>query len=151
MKRTTTILMLAAMAVFLAAGTAFAASVSCPGGGVCEGTSNNDTIRGGTGNDSMLGGAGDDKMYGGSGQDMVKGNRDNDTIQGGVDADKVKGGEGRDDVKGGPGDDIVRAGSHGRTNDQVPDVLDCGDGTDTAYFVAGQDTVTNCEVLNPPE
>lgn len=31
------------------------------------------------------------------------------------------------------------------------DVLDCGSGRDTAYFVRGQDSARNCEVINPPE
>ncbi len=38
-----------------------------------------------------------------------------------------------------------------RPNDGARDVLDCGDGTDTAYFVKGQDTVRGCEFLDPPE
>jgi hypothetical protein len=28
--------------------------------------------------------------------------------------------------------------------------IDCGEGKDTVYYDVGIDTVTNCEVLNPP-
>ncbi len=123
-------LAVAALTLSLVAGAAFAQSISCPGGGRCTGTAGNDTMRG---------------------ADMVKGKRAADVIEGGDGADKVKGGSGRDTVRGGTGNDIVRGGTHGRTNDGVRDVLDCGSGTDLVYFVQGQDSVRNCEVVNPPE
>ena len=53
-------------------------------------------------------------------------------------------------VFGGSGDDLVRGGTPERPNDRARDVLDCGAGTDTAYFIPGQDVVRNCEILNPP-
>ncbi len=37
-----------------------------------------------------------------------------------------------------------------RLNDGARDVLDCGEGTDTAYFVEGQDALRDCEITNPP-
>ncbi len=37
-----------------------------------------------------------------------------------------------------------------RPNDGARGVLDCGEGTDTAYFVEGQDTVTDCGITDPP-
>lgn len=151
MKRSVLVLAIVGAVVVAVAGAALAQSISCPGGGACGGTARNDTMRGGTGDDRMVGGGGDDRMFGGSGQDMVKGKRDSDTIEGGEDDDKVKGGSGRDTVKGGPGDDIVRGGTHGKTNDGARDVLDCGGGTDTVYFVDGRDSVRNCELENPPE
>jgi Ca2+-binding RTX toxin-like protein len=53
-------------------------------------------------------------------------------------------------VYGGPGDDLVRGGTLERPDDGGRDVLDCGDGEDTAYFVDGQDTVRECENTDPP-
>ena len=54
-----------------------------------------------------------------------------------------------DEVHGGPGDDLVRGGTPKRPNDESCDVLDCGEGTDTAYYVEDQDTVSGCEITNP--
>lgn len=137
--------------VLLVASVAYARTISCTGGGPCFGTAKSDFMRGGAGNDGMVGKAGDDRMMGDNGQDMLKGKDGADTINGGEGDDRAKGNAGRDIVNGGPGDDILRGGSHGGTNDGVRDVVDCGDGTDTVYFVQGQDSISNCEVLNPPE
>jgi Ca2+-binding RTX toxin-like protein len=132
-----------------AAGTAFAVSKVCPGN--CRGTSGDDRIVGSArmntiyaedGNDRVLGRAGDDALKGGDGRDEVYGQDGND---------RVKGGAGMDEVHGGPGDDLVRGGTPERPNDGVRDILDCGDGTDTVYFVEGQDRVgDDCEIRNPP-
>ena len=139
------------VSVLLVAGVAYAKTIVCTGGGNCIGTPKHDLMRGGAGDDRMVGKAGDDRMMGGIGQDMLKGKDGSDVINGGDDDDKAKGNAGRDDISGGPGDDIIRGGSHGGANDGVRDVLDCGDGNDTVYFVQGQDSISNCEVLNPPE
>lgn len=77
---------------------------------------------------------------------------DNDEVYGQEGDDKVKGTLGSDDVFSGPGDDTLRAGALERPNDGARDVLDCGDGTDTAYFTPDQNVVHDeCEILNPPE
>lgn len=45
----------------------------------------------------------------------------------------------------------MRAGSPGQPNDGARDVLDCGNGADTAYYVEGQDVAgEDCEIVNPP-
>lgn len=132
--------------VLLVASVAYARTINCTGSGPCVGTARHDLMRGGTGDDGM---DGNDRMLGGTGQDMLKGRDDADTINGDDGDDRAKGG-GRDTVNGGAGDDIIRGGSHGGTNDGVH-ALDCGGGRDTVYFVQGQDTVTNCEIFNPPE
>ena len=55
-------------------------------------------------------------------------------------------------IFGGTRDDTLRAGALEQPNDNARDVLDRGDGTDTAYFTPGQDTVgEDCEILNPEE
>jgi hypothetical protein len=55
-------------------------------------------------------------------------------------------------LQGHGGDDLVRAGSPDRPNDGARDVLDCGDGTDTAYYVGGQDVIRGSrrEIIDPP-
>ena len=150
-RRLISLAIVAGALVLLLAGTALAESIRCPGSGGCNGTAENDIMRGGPGNDKMVGGGGKDKMYGGAGRDRVKGKRAADLIEGGDGNDIVKGESGRDFVRGGPGDDVVRGASHSRPGDGVRDVLDCGTGTDTVYFVRGEDSVRNCEVFNPPE
>lgn len=45
----------------------------------------------------------------------------------------------------------MRGGTHTQADDGVPDILDCGDGTDTVYFTPRVDVVSaNCEIRNPP-
>ena len=95
----------------------------------------------------MVGKDGDDRMLGGDGQDMLKGKGGSDTLNAGNDDDRAKGG-GWDTVMGGPGDDILRGTSHGGIDDGSRDVIDCGEGTDTVYYVPGQDSINDCEIVN---
>ena len=134
--------------VLLVAGTALAVNKMCPDN--CRGTTGEDrpvgspradTIYAGEGNDRVLGRGGEDALEGGDGRDEVYGQEGND---------RAKGSGGMDEVSGGPGDDLVRGGTVERPNDGARDVLDCGEGTDTAYFVEGQDTVIDCEITDPP-
>lgn len=148
--RTVTLLFVVAAATLLLATAAFAATRHC-NGGTCMGTDGADRILGSNLDETVFANKGPDKLFGRDGMDQLKGEEGSDEVHGQGGDDKVKGGTGRDVVFGDAGDDMVRAGTHDRTNDGVRDVLDCGDGTDTAYFIAGQDTVTNCEVLNPPQ
>ena len=149
MRKAATMIALTFCVVLLVAGTAFAVNKMCPAN--CRGTAGDDRLVGSArantiyaedGNDRILGRAGDDALKGGDGRDEVYGQEGND---------RVKGSAGMDRVYGGPSDDLVRAGTPERPNDGVRDVLDCGDGVDTAYFTPGQDVVRdNCEILNPP-
>ena len=109
----------------LAAGIAFAeiTDVRC-NGGECRGTGEDERL---------FGSASEDLIYAGGGDD------------------RVKGGPGRDRVFGDSGDDLVRGGTQTQADDGVPDILDCGDGTDTVYFTPGVDVVSNCEIRNPSQ
>lgn len=132
------------------AGAAFAVSKMCPGD--CRGTAGNDRIVGSARAQTIYGERGNDRVLGRAGDDYVKGGADNDEVYGQEGNDKVKGTLGGDEIFGGPGDDTLRAGALEQPNDGARDVLDCGDGTDTAYFTPGQDVVhEDCEILNPPE
>ncbi len=132
------------------AGVALAVTKNCTGG-ECIGTSRSDTIIGSDGPDTVRAGAGNDKIEGLGGDDRLFGDRDNDRVFGGEGNDTVKGSTGADTVDGGPGDDLVRGGTHKKANDGVRDILDCGEGIDTVYFVRGQDVIRNCEFFNTPE
>lgn len=132
------------------AGVALAVTKTC-NGGECIGTRNSDTLTGGPGPDTIRAGAGNDKIIGNGGDDRLFGDRDNDRVFGGEGNDTVKGSTGADTVEGGPGNDLVRGGTHKQRNDGVRDILDCGDGDDTVYFVRGQDVIRNCESKNTPE
>ncbi len=150
MGRTVALLFFVAVGTLLLAAAAFAATRHC-NGGTCTGTDGADRILGSNLDETVFAGSGPDKLFGRDGADQLKGEDGRDEVHGQGGDDKVKGGTGRDVVFGDAGDDMVRGGTHDKTNDGVRDVLDCGEGTDTAYYVQGQDTVTNCEILNPPE
>ena len=130
MRRVGFILAIAGLLVVVFAGIAFAVTRTCDGG-TCKGTDRADKLFGSTGFDKILGE---------QGADTIRAN----------DGDRVKGSQDRDYVSGDDGDDIVRGGLHSRPNDGVKDVLDCGPGTDTVYYVRGQDRIIDCEILNSP-
>lgn len=141
---------------FVAAGTlllaaaAFAATRHC-NGGTCMGTDGADRILGSNLDETVFANMGPDKLFGRDGADQLKGEEGRDEVHGQGGDDRVKGGTGRDAVFGEAGDDLVRAGTHDRTNDGVRDVLDCGDGVDTVYYIPGQDVIRDCEIENPSE
>jgi Ca2+-binding RTX toxin-like protein len=84
------------------------------------------------------------RLVGGSGDDTITGDdRSND----------LAGSEGSDTINGGRGNDFLSSGISWSTGygsyDYVSDFIDCGPGTDTAYFDPMRDTAINCENLNP--
>ena len=136
-------------ATLLFAGAVFAVNKMCPGD--CRGSKENDVISGSSRGQVIYGERGNDRVLGRAGDDYVKGGSDNDEVYGQSGDDRVKGTLGRDRVFGGTGDDILRAGAVEQPNDGARDVLECGEGVDTAYFTPGQDVVRDCEILNPEE
>jgi Ca2+-binding RTX toxin-like protein len=142
------------------------------------GAENTETINALAGDDFVDGGDGDDIIYLDRGRDSADGRLGNDTIYGGVGNDGpptgtgwIAGSEGSDTVYGGKGNDYIDAGgndtigsvdySYGEGGsdtiwavDGNVDHIDCGENkgkdNDTVYYDEGIDTVTNCEVLNPP-
>lgn len=148
MRRTTALFALTFGFVLLLAGTAFAVNKMCAGD--CRGTDGNDRLVGGARTNTIHAEGGNDRVLGRGGDDGLKGGGERDDLFGGEGDDRLKGSAGSDEIHGGLGDDLLRAGAPERPNDRARDVLDCGDGNDTVYFVRGQDTTSNCEVLNPP-
>lgn len=142
--------------MLLASGVALA-TITC-GGGTCDGTNTNDTIRGTPDSDSINGMGGDDTIYGGGGKDVIYGDQHlaldagepgSDTIYGGPGADSLNGDYRTDTLKGGRGNDRIHAESEGASE---MDYVDCGPGPeDVAFFDRGTDKVSsNCVVRNPP-
>jgi hypothetical protein len=95
-----------------------------------RGTNLRDRIYGLARADTIGARAGNDDCYGGSGFDVIACGAGNDRIDGGF---------GEDDLFGGPANDKVLA-ADGRV-----DLVDCGEGEDTAYVDELDDPVDNCE------
>ena len=152
MKRATLLALLASATLLLAAGAVLAAT-RCDGG-LCGGTSKDDTIYGSAGYDKINGARGDDVLLGNGGNDIVKGGPNVDRVRGDNGDDVVKGGSGRDTINGNAGNDQVLAGAYRpgvlSTNDRARDIIDCGPGNDDVYYVPGQDVIRNCEVKHAP-
>jgi Ca2+-binding RTX toxin-like protein len=94
---------------------------------------------------TLDGGEGDDRLSGTSAADTLRGGPGDDAFDGQAGDDVLDLGPGADSVNDLSGDDRVEA------RDGTADRVDCGPGTDTAYFDA-IDTETNCEagLLPPP-
>jgi Ca2+-binding RTX toxin-like protein len=129
-----------------------------------DGGNGDDTITGDEWPNVLRGWAGTNTIDGGGGNDVVNSSDNGGSLSGGDDNDSLagyrsailRGDNGNDhivvggaafgmpsaltsSVEGGAGDDNIEAlnGS--------PDIIDCGDGTDTATFDADLDTLRNCE------
>lgn len=133
MRRTTIVILVAAMLLALTAGAALASTISCPNSDGsssydCTGTGGADTMKGAPGPDYMVGLGGNDTLNGFAGEDKI------DALNDPQD-------KGKDTVSGGPGNDAIAA------NDGVKDKIDCGTGSkDIAYSDKGLDIVSsNCE------
>lgn len=95
-----------------------------------EGSPNNDVLQGTDDRDALSGGDGDDQLSGEDGDDKIEGGNGNDTLSGGPSADTFLGGNGVDEIDTG--------------DDDVEDIVRCGDGFDTVT-VGAEDTVLGCE------
>jgi hemolysin type calcium-binding protein len=168
-------LMLVALvaALVLASGVAIAALVTCPaGGGICEGTPNDDDIDGSlqddqifakAGNDLVLAAAGNDTVHGDEGDDGIDGQEGDDALHGDLGVDELASATGKDFFSGGRGNDTISANDSGGTGgsdtvnggrgddtifvaDGEKDTVDCGKGRrDFVSFDRGVDVLTNCE------
>ena len=176
MRRPTMFLAVLGLALTLGAGTARAVEQHCAAGVQCEGTDEDDTLKGDAGANTVYGFGGADTITGGDGADVLHGDARPDGALDG--ADKVSGGAGNDlltgagraDVLlGGPGNDLILAeegAENGRPGgrdtvkggdgqdiieavDGFKDVIDCGRGRDKVRYDRGIDTVENCEEKTP--
>ena len=133
-----------AMAVVVASGVAWAATiVGTNGDDTRTGTENRDFMYGLNGDDTLVGRGGDDVIEGGGQRDILRGGDGNDEVSGGPAHDEIYlgastafghneayGGSGRDDIGAANGAfDEVYAGSGSdfiAADDGTADVVDCG-------------------------
>src|SRR5215217_7552409 len=102
MRKTLLLFTTMALALLLAAGTAWAANITCTGG-PCSGTEQNDRITGSLLDDRIQALGGRDEVTARPGDDEVYGDAGGDDITGGVGGDFLVGGRGPDESGGGPG------------------------------------------------
>lgn len=176
MRRVAALFVLAgAVALLVAAGAAFAATVECRVGLVCVGTDGPDELLGTGSRDEMEGRQGDDVLrgFGGfdkligdradrpddppDGNDRLFGNRGDDFLIGKGGSDLLKGGGGRDEIDASdlfnlvtnPGEDTVFGGFGNddvtRARDGFKDTIDCGAGSEDR--VLGYDA--GLDVISP--
>ena len=150
MRRSALLLVIMALALFVASGVALAKTINC-NGGLCFGTKNPDSIFGTNRHDTVFARAGGDFVSGRGGADDLNGEYGNDRIFGGWGDDWVKGGRhddmvkgdlGNDRLTGGSGDNVIRAG------DGMRDLIVCGDNSwNLIYFDPRLDRFSNCVFL----
>jgi arylsulfatase A-like enzyme len=91
--------------------------------------------------DYICGFAGADRVRAGRGDDLISSAEGDDIVHGGKGADVIKGGPGADRLYGEPGGDTLRSVAGGR------DIVDCGEGVDTAFVDRRDVTAPDCEKL----
>jgi Ca2+-binding RTX toxin-like protein len=116
-------------------------------------TGGNDTMYGGNNTDQMIGGEGNDLLVGMAGDEnlgnpeavAMHGGLGNDVLRGGPGDDAMNGNEGTDQHRGNMDNDFIDAASEETTATDAPDVVDCGDGVDTAVVRPNDIVLRNCE------
>lgn len=170
MRKSALLLASAVLALLLASGVAWAATIRCPGDEIdkCEGTEGPDTmygtddnfvygygdwIEGRGGADKIYGRGGDDGgreigggLHGGKGEDLLRGGDGVDDLYGGRNADRLYGGRGNDSLDG-----EDQFGGIGLPKERPGDLLVGGPGddylhaddetTDRVYCGRGEDVV----------
>ncbi|WP_272872321.1 hypothetical protein [Caulobacter vibrioides] len=98
-----------------------------------SGSSYADIFYGDYGANSLSGQNGDDQLDGRAGNDSISGDAGNDIVHGGAGDDNLAGGSGNDFVFGDAGDDYIWLSSENAAYNMGSDVVDGGDGYDTAH------------------
>ncbi|HEX5848897.1 MAG TPA: hypothetical protein VFY59_06840 [Rubrobacter sp.] len=112
---------------------------------VMNGGPNNDVLEGGGGGDILRGQAGDESDTGDPTDSAMFGDPGNDELYGGTGDDAMEGEEGTDEHYGGPDDDFIDAANNETYATDAPDLVDCGDGFDTALVLPNDIVDENCE------
>lgn len=102
----------------------------------CQGTKQDELIIGSNERDIIYARGGNDTVFDRGGDDKVSGGGGDDTLNGGSGFDKLFGGDGDDTI------DVL-------DNPSSEDFVACGPGEDDTVFKDGNDTVVNCENVNP--
>ena len=88
-------------------------------------------VNGTSGDDTLSGTSNGDVIYGHAGNDVIRAHAGNDVLYGGNGNDVMWPGSGVDVQYGGAGNDVL----HALANDNQPDILNCGPGSDTALVI----------------
>lgn len=157
MRRTTMIVLIAALMVALTAGVAVAASVTCGGPGdtnpapvACQGTPNNDVITG-TGNADIIDAlAGKDVVKAKNGDDDVNGQGNDDTLFGHKGCDTLNGGGGQDKLDAKNGDDCPSGETVDADDGNPGDKIVANDGNVDTIFCNTGDILKkdNVDIVN---
>jgi Ca2+-binding RTX toxin-like protein len=148
MRKTFLVLASVALAMVVAGGVAWAATIKCPntrtssGSPICEGTAKADRMLGTSRHDEMRGKKGGDTMYGRGGEyDFMLGNPGPDRMFGGPARDHIEGGPGVDKLYGNEGnnDDIFTGTLVSLGRDEGVENSDFSD--DYAYGGRGNDHI----------
>jgi Ca2+-binding RTX toxin-like protein len=108
----------------------------------------NDSVTGGDGNDTIFGGIGNDTLLGGADNDVLYGGADNDSLNGGTGNDTLFGDAGTDTMSGAAGNDIFVIANNAEVSSTGNDVILGGGGAAEGGTGAGQDTVTDYDVID---
>jgi Ca2+-binding RTX toxin-like protein len=156
MRRSALLLTSLVLAVLLASGVAWAATINCRASADrCYGTNGSDTINGSGVRDIIYGDAlygttidradiiygngGADKISGGAGADDVYGNDDKDVIYGNDGKDTLRGNEDDDEFFGGDEDDVIKGGAGADRVSTTQQIL----GDDRMYGGPGNDSFSD--------
>jgi hypothetical protein len=153
MRKTILVVASVALAMVVLGGVAWAANIQCPNGGtdpgtsfrICNGTDQDDTMRGTGGNDLMYGFQGNDTLYGYGERDIIYGDTGRDTAYGGGGKDALYSKAARD-TAGEYGPDNSNDFLHGgRENDHIyagaSSYGDSRDKVDRVYGERGNDFI----------
>lgn len=99
-----------------------------------SGSAYGDILFGDAGANGLSGQGGDDQLDGRGGNDSVSGDSGNDIVRGGAGDDNLTGGSGNDLVYGDAGDDYIWLSTENALYSIGSDVIDGGDGFDTAHI-----------------
>lgn len=131
-----------ALLVALTAGAAWAANqINCDG--FCIGTNGKDEMKGSANSDDMEAERGNDVMYGRGGEDVMFGDEGADTLYGNEGDDTLEeyntsGDKDKLYAQGGDDEHVDAEDGDGL------DLVDCGEGQDTAFVDPGDKVASNC-------
>jgi Ca2+-binding RTX toxin-like protein len=134
MGKTMLVLASVAVAMLVAGGVAWAATIRCPDAhhSSCKGTKKADTMLGNSARNTMYGKKGGDTMYGRGNFDALRGGPGSDRLYGGPQADgTIAGNEGSDKLYGGDGNDKLLPAFYVTGPDDSDDYIHGGKGADT--------------------
>jgi Ca2+-binding RTX toxin-like protein len=134
MRKTILVLTSVALAMLVAGGVAWAATVQCPlDRFICQGTNKADTMFGNNKSNVIYGRNGGDTMYGRGNADGLRGGPRSDKLYGDRGVDRLFGNGGSDKLYGGIGNDEMWSAGYGNGRDLSDDYIRGGAGNDVLF------------------